>query len=142
MNQMTSFSAKLRELRLSKGLTIAELADSIGVSRPTIWSWESARSKPRSKSLTALVAALGTSAAEVLTSAESEEVDAAHTSPARVTRARATARRGSAPLADRSVSFPSPASARNLADVINQAKEEIAHFAGTEAGKVRIIVEI
>lgn len=137
---MTSFSAKLRELRLSKGLTIAELADTIGVSRPTIWSWESARSKPRSRSLTALAAALGTGAAEVLTSAQSEEGNDARTAAARPTPARTTDSRELAP--NRSASSGRQEIARNLADVINQAKEEIAGFAGTEASKVRIIVEI
>lgn len=50
---------RIRELRLERGLTMAELAARIGVTQPAISQWESGREKPGRDSLQKLAAALG-----------------------------------------------------------------------------------
>lgn len=49
-----AFGASLRRLRQERSITVTELADRVGVSRPTIWSWEAGRSVPRNGRLKAL----------------------------------------------------------------------------------------
>ena len=48
----------MRRLRQSKGFSLTEFADRVGVSRPTVWSWESGRSQPRPQNRAALALAL------------------------------------------------------------------------------------
>jgi transcriptional regulator with XRE-family HTH domain len=125
LNQVSSFSTQLKELRRRKGMTIADLAASAGVSRPTIWSWESARSKPPRSSLAALAAALGVSEPEVLGEAASKAI--------------------AIPLDERQrppEELPRHDDAETLIEAINRAKDQIARLAGTEPDRVRIIIEI
>jgi len=123
VNQISSFSSQLRELRRRKGLTVAGLAESAGVSRPTIWSWEHAKSQPRRTSLAALAGALGVSEREILGEVPSEGLATSVDQRARPT----------GEGLDR---------AETLIEEINRAKDRIARLAGTEPDKVRIIVEI
>ena len=58
---------RLRELRLQRGLTMAELASRIGVSQPAISQWETGREKPGRDSLARLAGALGVSTEELST---------------------------------------------------------------------------
>lgn len=37
---------RLRRLRKARGLTLADLANELGVSKPTVWAWEQGRSMP------------------------------------------------------------------------------------------------
>lgn len=57
----------LRALRLARGLTMAELAERIGVSQPAISQWESGREKPGRESLQKLSVQLGVSPEELTT---------------------------------------------------------------------------
>lgn len=123
MNYSPPFSTGLRELRRKKGLSVTELANALGVSRPTVWSWESARNQPRKKHVAALAATLEVSENEILQRAAGRDT------PLVVSEDDA---RKPAP----------PKTASLLVDVINRAKAEIAQAAGTEPSKVRIIVEM
>lgn len=49
-----SFSRHLRLAREARGLTIAEIADRIGVSAMSVYNWEAGRSRPRPVNLSAL----------------------------------------------------------------------------------------
>lgn len=49
-----SFSKFIRDARLRRGLTAAQVADEIGVSQSSIYFWESDRVRPRDENLTAL----------------------------------------------------------------------------------------
>lgn len=39
-------SSRLHQLRKAKGMTLAEVADALGVSKPTVWAWEQGRARP------------------------------------------------------------------------------------------------
>jgi transcriptional regulator with XRE-family HTH domain len=58
MAKKPSLSRHLRDARLKRGLTVAELAESIGVSQASIYFWETDRVRPRDANLTALCKAL------------------------------------------------------------------------------------
>ena len=53
-----SLSKQIRDARATKGYTVAELADRLGVSQVSIYYWESGRVRPRINNLTALCRAL------------------------------------------------------------------------------------
>ncbi len=54
------FSARVRALRESAGLTQAQLADKVGLTNRAVGAWESGRSKPRLDKLSQLAETLGT----------------------------------------------------------------------------------
>ena len=62
----STFGMRLRERRLACGLTMAQLAERIGVSQPAISQWESGRDRPGRESLQKLATALGVPADELL----------------------------------------------------------------------------
>lgn len=63
-----SFNALFRVLRYESGLTMQQVADAVGVSKPTVWGWENGRAKPGREKLHAIAEALGV-VPEVLSSA-------------------------------------------------------------------------
>ncbi|MBI1402884.1 MAG: helix-turn-helix domain-containing protein [Porphyrobacter sp.] len=54
-----SLPALLRDLRYEAGMTLAELAIKIGVSKPTVWAWEKGRSRPAPAKWDDIARALG-----------------------------------------------------------------------------------
>lgn len=54
------FSARVRALRESAGLTQAQLADKVGLTNRAVGAWETGRSKPRLDKLSQLAEILGT----------------------------------------------------------------------------------
>jgi transcriptional regulator with XRE-family HTH domain len=57
------FPVRLKHLRSDHGITRRRLANAIGVSIPTLWGWETGRTRPRAENLVALARALGVSPA-------------------------------------------------------------------------------
>jgi transcriptional regulator with XRE-family HTH domain len=53
-----NFSRFLRDARIKRGLSVAEVAEQVGVSQASIYFWETDRSRPRDANLTALCKAL------------------------------------------------------------------------------------
>ena len=49
-----SFSSYLRDARLKRGLSVAEVAEQVGVSGPCVYYWEMGRTRPRDANLSAL----------------------------------------------------------------------------------------
>jgi transcriptional regulator with XRE-family HTH domain len=49
-----SFSRHLRETRIKRRLSVAEVAEQVGVSQASIYFWETDRARPRDANLTAL----------------------------------------------------------------------------------------
>lgn len=68
MGTEESVGAKLRRLRKARNMTMDELADQVGVSRPTIWSWESDKSIPRASRIRALAQSFNVSENELILS--------------------------------------------------------------------------
>lgn len=58
MARTKSLSKQIRDGRATKGYSVAELADKVGVSQVSIYYWESGRVRPRDNNLTALCRAL------------------------------------------------------------------------------------
>ena len=57
-----SFNALFRSLRYDAGLTLQQVADAVGVSKPTVWAWEHGRAKPGREKMHAIAEALGVAA--------------------------------------------------------------------------------
>jgi transcriptional regulator with XRE-family HTH domain len=58
MPRKPSFSRLIRDARIKRGWSVAELADTVGVSQSSIYFWEKDRVRPRDSNLTALCKAL------------------------------------------------------------------------------------
>lgn len=54
-----AFGPKLHRLRRERGLTLADVADALGVSKPTVWAWEKGKARPVPERLTAIAEVLG-----------------------------------------------------------------------------------
>ncbi|GAA4049949.1 helix-turn-helix domain-containing protein [Parerythrobacter jejuensis] len=66
---------RLAKLRQEKDLTLAQVAEALGVSKPTVWAWEHDRSQPVSKRIGALAEVLGVAEAELLTGRDISQAD-------------------------------------------------------------------
>jgi len=56
--QKPDFARYLREARIKRRLSVAELAEQVGVSQSSIYFWETDRVRPRDGNLSALCKAL------------------------------------------------------------------------------------
>ncbi len=54
-----ALGARLNRLRREAGLTLADVATTLGVSKPTVWAWEKGKARPLPERLDAIAAALG-----------------------------------------------------------------------------------
>ncbi|MFC4294442.1 helix-turn-helix domain-containing protein [Novosphingobium tardum] len=64
------FATRLLRLRKARGLTLAAIADAVGVSKPTVWAWEHGRAHPVNSRIAALAEVLGIGEAELLLGGE------------------------------------------------------------------------
>lgn len=64
-NTARTLAARLKQLRLARDLTRAELAERSGISTPSIWAWETGRTVPRLGSLETLAKGLGVPVSEL-----------------------------------------------------------------------------
>lgn len=51
--------ARINRLRREAGLTLADIAATLGVSKPTVWAWEKGKARPLPERIDAIAAALG-----------------------------------------------------------------------------------
>ena len=58
MARKISLNRHLRDARIERGLSVADVADRIGVSPTTVYLWEQGRIRPRDENLSALCRAL------------------------------------------------------------------------------------
>lgn len=58
MGRKSRFSSFLRDARIKRRLTVAEVADRVGVSMACVYLWEEGRTRPRDRNLVALCKAL------------------------------------------------------------------------------------
>jgi transcriptional regulator with XRE-family HTH domain len=61
-----SFGDRLQRLRKARGLSQAEIASRLGVSKPTFWAWEHGKARPLDSRVDALAEALGVARADLL----------------------------------------------------------------------------
>lgn len=54
-----ALGTRLNRLRREAGLTLADVATMLGVSKPTVWAWEKGKARPLPERLNAIAAALG-----------------------------------------------------------------------------------
>lgn len=62
-----AFGIALGRLRRAKGLTLADVADALKVSKPTVWAWEKGKARPLPERLDALAEVLGAPREELAT---------------------------------------------------------------------------
>ncbi len=127
LNASEPLSARMRRFREQSGLSRAELADRTGLSRPTIWAWESGKSIPRQSNLETLAQVLGISTQELTGSEHGDpvwrEMDAMGLS------------------AWRTLGVPAGAgNAHRLSLIVYAAQLVIAALAGVDARNVRISI--
>ncbi len=56
---------QLNTLRRERGLTLAQVADALGVSKPTVWAWEKDKARPLPERIEAIASVLGVTAADL-----------------------------------------------------------------------------
>lgn len=66
---------RLNRLRREAGLTLADVAATLGVSKPTVWAWEKGKARPLPERLDAIAAALGVEAEALAAAPASREVE-------------------------------------------------------------------
>jgi transcriptional regulator with XRE-family HTH domain len=71
-----SLGVRLNRLRREAGLTLADVANRLGVSKPTVWAWEKGKARPLPERMAGIAEALG-AAPDDLTEAAGHETDIA-----------------------------------------------------------------
>jgi transcriptional regulator with XRE-family HTH domain len=66
------FGHRLQRLRKQRGMTLAQVAERLGVSKPTVWAWEQGRSRPVGNRIDPLAEALGVSRSELYPDADDQ----------------------------------------------------------------------
>ncbi len=121
-----TLAARLKQLRMAKDLTRAELAERSGISTPSIWAWETGRTVPRLGSLETLAKGLGVTVSELqigVAGASGESHMALLPS--------AAAGEGTGDLRT-----------ARLTELVAASKAQIAAIAGTTADKVTISISL
>ena len=66
------FGIRLQRLRKERGLSLAQIASSLAVSKPTVWAWEQGRTRPAQERIDLLAQVLGTSSQALQTGRDDE----------------------------------------------------------------------
>ncbi|MCB2080197.1 MAG: helix-turn-helix transcriptional regulator [Novosphingobium sp.] len=66
-----SLGERLHRLRKDKGLTLSQIADRMGVSKPTVWAWEQDKARPIESRFGALAQVLGVPGEDLLSGRDS-----------------------------------------------------------------------
>lgn len=62
---LETFGHRLNTLRRERSLTLAQVAEALGVSKPTVWAWEKGKARPLPERLSAIAEVLGVSESEL-----------------------------------------------------------------------------
>lgn len=62
-----TLGARLGRLRREAGLTLADVAARLGVSKPTVWAWEKGKARPLPERMDAIAEALGVASDQIAT---------------------------------------------------------------------------
>ena len=71
-----ALGTRLNRLRREAGLTLADVAAALGVSKPTVWAWEKGKARPLPERLEAIAAALGVDPGQLSLGPAPREIDA------------------------------------------------------------------
>ncbi|MEZ5681345.1 MAG: helix-turn-helix domain-containing protein [Erythrobacter sp.] len=112
LSSAATFGERIRALRLASPYTMAAFAQLLGVSKQTLWRWESDQVRPRAEALERLVAILGVDERELC---YGSDIDAAHTDAG--------------------------PGASTVAQVVDRARHAIATAAGVAPGQVKIAID-
>lgn len=108
---------RLRRLRMASPHTMTELARLAGVTKPTLWKWETGKARPRHDALVRISDVLGVAEAELLYGrGPGYRAGAGRETP------------------------PAPAEGK-LAVIVQQARHEIAEAAGVDPAQVAISID-
>ena len=116
-----TLAARLKQLRVARDLTRAELAEKSGISTPSIWAWETGRTVPRLGSLETLAKGLGVTVSELQIGAAPASAEFPAFSPGE----------GGGDL-----------HAVRLSELVAASKTQIAALAGTTPERVSITIEL
>ncbi len=64
---------RINRLRREAGLTLADIAARLGVSKPTVWAWEKGKARPLPERIDAIAAALGVATEEIVAAPAPDE---------------------------------------------------------------------
>lgn len=123
-NAARSLAARLKQLRIERDLTRAELAERSGISTPSIWAWETGRTVPRLGSLETLAKGLGVAVSEL-------QIGAAGIYEDRV-----------ATTTEAPGEHPSDVRAARLAELVAASKAQIAAMAGVPPERITITIAL
>lgn len=112
-----TFGQRLKRMRAASRFSMVELAGRVGVTKPTLWKWETGRARPREAALDRLAAVLGTTPVALLYGRRE--------TPAR-------------PAGRFSAGDAEP---EKLAQVVARCRAEIADCAGTDEGQISITID-
>ncbi|ABC64331.1 helix-turn-helix domain-containing protein [Erythrobacter litoralis] len=70
-----SLGKRLATMRQERGLTLAQVAEELGVSKPTVWAWEHDRSQPVASRISAIAEVLGVSEIELATGRDTSQAE-------------------------------------------------------------------
>lgn len=70
-----AFGARLRRMRKERGLSLSQISEHLGVSKPTVWAWEQGRTRPVEGRIEALAQILGVPAERLFSHSVSLEAD-------------------------------------------------------------------
>jgi len=62
----SAFGLRLQRLRAERGLTQAQIAGALGVSKPTVWAWEHGKARPVESRMARLAELLGVSRSDLV----------------------------------------------------------------------------
>lgn len=67
------FGTRLNRLRRERSLTLANVAEALEVSKPTVWAWEKGKARPLPERIDAIAAALGVAVEDLSESREEDK---------------------------------------------------------------------
>lgn len=117
-------AARIFRLRRARGLSRAEVAARTGLSKPSIWSWETGKAIPRHSNISLLAGALDISEDELLTGHVLDHVDS-----------------DTPECSERLPSSRGENGAQTLREIIDASKKAIAQVAGVDESSIRISID-
>lgn len=115
-----TFGQRLKRLRVASPHSMVELASLVGVSKPTLWKWETDKVRPRDAAVRSLAAVLGVDEMTLLYGR------------------RPVAKEVRPPAANAPAK---PTGRKRLSDIISDSKDAIAELAGVEREKVLVSID-